>query len=166
MVAGLAEDMSHRDFFGPHRPTWCEGSHANRMPACQKAGPCGRTTRMCRIKPIKTQPLGRHFIQHRRFHMRMPIVARFFPTMIVAHQQYDVRRSLSKGGHAAKHSERKQREDFFHVRLFHFNRSVQLFFDFGQRVHHLRPCASQFGNGGFAQFNHGSLMFYILSQVG
>ena len=45
---------------------------------------------MPRIKMIQPQPCPRHLIHHRRLEMRMAVIARLRPAMVIAHQQDDI----------------------------------------------------------------------------
>ena len=53
--------------------------------------PSGRAGGVGRVKPIEPQAGGRHLIQHRRPQMRVAVITRLVPAVIVPHAQDDVR---------------------------------------------------------------------------
>ena len=89
-IARLGEQMGDCDFLGPNRIARRKNSVPIGMPAREYTPPRRRTRGMPRIKMIQSQPHPRHLIHHRRLKMRMPIVSRLRPAMIIAHQQDDV----------------------------------------------------------------------------
>ena len=67
------------------------------------------------VKAIQPQPRRGDLVQHRRFHMRMAVVAGFLPAVIVAHEEDDVRSRL--GGEEGTTQERangEEGQDVFH----------------------------------------------------
>lgn len=67
---------------------------------------------MRRVKALQPQPLRRHFIEHRRLHMRVPVVARLLPAVVIAHHEDDVR--LRKSGEQRAKSEEDERGGELH----------------------------------------------------
>ena len=67
---------------------------------------------MRRVKPLQPQPLRRHFIEHRRIHMRMSVVARLLPAMIIPHHEDDIR--LRPSGEQRAKSEEDERGGELH----------------------------------------------------
>ena len=52
-IAGLAEELRDRDFFGAERPAGREGPHAVRVPAGQEAGSGRRAIAMAGVEAIE-----------------------------------------------------------------------------------------------------------------
>ena len=55
-----------------------------------EAGPRGRTVRMRGVEILEAKSGGGDLIEHRRLHVRVPVVAGLLPAVIVAHEQDDV----------------------------------------------------------------------------
>jgi hypothetical protein len=64
------------------------------MPAGHKTATRGGTAWVSRIKPVETQTTGCHFIEYWSLYKRMTVVARFIPTVVIAHQEDDVGKLL------------------------------------------------------------------------
>src|SRR5690606_3533799 len=65
------------------------------MPPGNDAAPGGRTNRGGRIKPVKAKTAYRHLVQHRSLKMRVTVVGRLIPAMVIPHEQDDVRKFRS-----------------------------------------------------------------------
>jgi hypothetical protein len=90
LIARFAQQMRHGDFLRAKRPARREGAHAVRMPSREETRPRRRAARMRRVEILQPQPLRRHLIECGRLHMRMPVVARLLPAMVIAHHENDV----------------------------------------------------------------------------
>lgn len=89
-IADIGEELGDGDFFGSDGPAGGEGAHAVRMPTGEKSGAGGGAAWVGGVEAVEAQTRGGHFIEHRGFNMSMAVVARFLPTVIVAHHEDDV----------------------------------------------------------------------------
>ena len=89
-VSRLAQKMSHRNLLGPKRATGSKGSVAIGMPTSQDIAP-GRRANRLGVEIIESQSGGGHLIEKGRLEIWMPVVTHFFPTMVISHQENDIR---------------------------------------------------------------------------
>ena len=94
-VTRAGQDLRDGDFLRPDRPARVERSAPIRMTAGHHARPGWRAERRAGIEAVETESFGGHFVQDRRLHDRMPVVAGFMPSVVVTHQKHDV-------GHGAR----------------------------------------------------------------
>ena len=51
---------------------------------------------MSRVETLEPQTRRRHLVEHRRLDVGMPVVAGFFPSVVVAHEQDNIRKGGGK----------------------------------------------------------------------
>jgi hypothetical protein len=117
-VSGIAKKMSHGDLLGTKRPAGSKCPIAIGMPPGQDIAPGGRANRLG-IEIIEAKTGSRHFIEKRSFEIGMAVVAHFFPTVVISHQENNVRpgRIVSAGFSAIQAGQKEKSEDdqLFHV---------------------------------------------------
>ncbi len=111
-VAGFAQQMRDGDLLRAHGPVGGERAVAIRMAPRQHTAAGGRARRVRRVKTIQPQSVGGHLVEDRRLQMRVSVIARLLPAMVVAHQQDDVRalRRLRRSQQEKRSRETRQNE--------------------------------------------------------
>ncbi len=106
LITRLAEDLSAGDFLRTKGPAGSEGAHAVRVPASQEAGPGGGAARMRGVETVQPQAGGGHLVEDRSTDVRMAVVTRLLPAVVIAHHQDDIGRC----GRSGRRRTSKQRE--------------------------------------------------------
>src|SRR5262245_33236910 len=112
-VARIAKSMREGDLFRAERPSRRKGAIAIGMASGKKTAASGRAARMCRIEAVKPQARSRHLVERGRLDVRMAVITRFLPAMIVPHHQHDVGR-LGEGDRGAYRQESYRKDEAMH----------------------------------------------------
>ncbi len=84
-VSCFLETVCNCRLFWSNRTPWRKRPVAVGVSPSQDITARGRTDWLC-IKVVQSKARCRHFIKERCFHIRMSVVASFFPAMIITHQ--------------------------------------------------------------------------------
>ena len=91
-IAPIFDHFPQSNFLGFYMTTiGMANSIAKRMSSRHYTSTCWGTYGRRRIETFKNSSIGSHGIQIRSFKMRMAVIRHISPTLVIGHQQYDVR---------------------------------------------------------------------------